>query len=35
MIDNNSFDSIKASTTVLQKLDVQFNQKHFNNFART
>ena len=26
MIGNNSFGSIKASTTILQKLDVQFNQ---------
>ena len=32
MIDNNSFDSIKVSTIILQKLDVTFNQKRFKDF---
>ena len=35
MIDNNSFESIKASITILQELGAKFNQKFLNNFSRT
>ena len=35
MINNNSFDSIKASVKILENLNARFNQNLSKNFSRT
>ena len=35
MINNNSFDSIKASVKILENLNARFNQNLSENFSRT